>query len=153
MKTLFLSILLLLHPVHVSLTGIEYDAANAVWSVFVKVWSDDLEADMKLGKSGGGEITGSPEECFFQYISDRLMIMEDGVPVKMRLLTAEVDGLEHRFTLTATGNKDIRSVTVLNRIMTRLYEDQANMMLISLSEHEEGYRFTVIDTIRSYKVK
>jgi hypothetical protein len=153
MKTLLLSILILMHPVHVSLTGIEYDATNRVWSVFVKVWSDDLEADMKLGRYGGKEITGSPEESFFQYISDRLMIMEDGVPVKMKLLAAEVDGLERRFTLTATGNKEIGSVTVLNRIMTRLYEDQANMMLISLGEHEEGYRFTVTDTIRSYKVK
>lgn len=153
MKILLLSILIFMHPVHVSLTGIEYDAANRVWSVFVKVWSDDLEADMKLGKSGGGEITGGPEESFFQYISDRLMILEDDVPVKMQLLAAEVDGLEHRFTLTATGNGEVGSVTVLNRIMTRLYEDQANMMLISLGDHEEGYRFTVTDTIRSYKVK
>ena len=34
---------------HVSLTGIEYDKMNRVYSVFVKVWSDDLDADIDLG--------------------------------------------------------------------------------------------------------
>lgn len=153
MKTLSLAILLLLHPVHVSLTGIDYDEVNRVWSVFVKVWSDDLEADMKLGRSGGGELTGSPEMRFFQYLSDRIAILEDGTPVKMELLDAGVDGLEHRFTLTAKGKSDVGSVTVVNRIMTRLYEDQANMLLISLGDTEEGYRFTSTDTMKSYKVK
>jgi len=153
MKTILLAILLLLHPVHVSLTGIEYDEANRIWSVFVKVWSDDLEADMNLGRSGGGLISGNREEQFFLYLSDRIIIMEDGTPVQMELLSTTVDGLERRFTLRARGKGDADSVTVVNRIMTRLYEDQANMLLISLGRLEEGYRFTVTDTMKSYKVK
>jgi len=56
---------------------------NRVWSVFVKVWSDDLEADMNLGMSDGSEITGSTEERYFLYLTDRVMIMEDGKPVSM----------------------------------------------------------------------
>jgi hypothetical protein len=153
MKTILLAILLLLHPVHVSLTGIEYDEANRIWSVFVKVWSDDLEADINLGRSGGGLISGNREEQIFLYLSDRIIIMEDGKPVQMELLSTTVDGLEHRFTLRAKGKGDPDSVTVINRIMTRLYEDQANMLLISLGGLEEGYRFTVTDTMKSYKVK
>jgi len=35
MKTITLTLLLLIHPVHVSLTGIDYDGVNRVWSVFV----------------------------------------------------------------------------------------------------------------------
>ncbi|MCK7540655.1 MAG: hypothetical protein MZV63_62070 [Marinilabiliales bacterium] len=62
-------ILLLLHPVHVSLTGIEYDSMNRVYSVFVKVYSDDLEADMSLGKAGGGEIDGGvTREIFYNIL-------------------------------------------------------------------------------------
>lgn len=153
MKTVSLAILLLIHPVHVSLTGIEYDGMNRLWSVFVKVWSDDLEADMNLGTGDGGEFTGNSDERFLQYLSDRVVIMEDGKPLQMELLSASADGLEHRFTLRAKGKKGLRSVTVMNRIMTRLYEDQANMLLFSLNGMEEGYRFTVRDTIRSYKMK
>lgn len=153
MKTLALTVLLLVHPVHVSLTGIDFDTVNRVWSVFVKVWSDDLEADMKLGLRNGEEITGTAEERYIMYLSDRVIITEDGEPVKMELLSAGVDGLEHRFTLQAKGKKVVRSVTVINRIMTRLYEDQANMLLFSYDGVEEGYRFTVTDTMKIYQVK
>ncbi len=153
MKTILFAILLLLHPVHVSLTGMEYDDVNRIWSVFVKVWTDDLEADMDLGRSGGGPISGNREERFFLYLSDRIIIMEDGIPLQMELVSATADGLEHRFTLRAQGKGDADSVTVVNRIMTRLYEDQANMLLISLGVTEEGYRFTATDTMKSYKVK
>lgn len=153
MKTILFAILLLIHPVHVSLTGIEYDDVNRTWSVFVKVWSDDLEADMKLGRSDGNPLSGNPEERFFLYLSDRIIIMEDETPVQMELVSATVDGLEHRFTLMAKGKGEADSVTVVNRIMTRLHEDQANMLLISLDGIEEGYRFTATDTMKSYKVK
>ena len=79
--------------------------------------------------------------------------MEDGIPVNPVLTSVEVDGLEHRFTLRARGKDDVGTVTVVNRIMTRLYDDQANMLLISLGSTEEGHRFTVTDTMKSYKVK
>ncbi|MDZ7633226.1 MAG: DUF6702 family protein [Bacteroidales bacterium] len=107
MKILSLSILLLLHPVHVSLTGIEYDSMNRVYSVFVKVHSDDLEADMRLGKADGGEIDGGVTERYSQYIADRVKIMEDGRPLMMTLLNAESDGMEHRFRLEAAGRRRV----------------------------------------------
>jgi hypothetical protein len=153
MKILSLVILLLIHPVHVSLTGIEYDTVNRVYSVFVKVYSDDLEADMNLGRSAGGVIKGEEDERYFQYLADRVMIMEDGKPVEMRLLNTEADGLEHRFSLRAEGGKRVSEVTVMNRIMTRLYDDQANMLLFSFDTTEDGYRFTATDTLKIYKVK
>ena len=153
MKTITLTLLLLIHPVHVSLTGIDYDGVNRVWSVFVKVWSDDLETDMNLGLSNGNDIEGSGDERYLNYLADRVIIMEDGIPVRMKLLSAGVDGLEHRFTLEAKGRKGASNITVMNRIMTRLYEDQANMLLFRYAGIEEGYRFTVTDTMKSYLVK
>ena len=153
MKIFSLVILLLLHPVHVSLTGIEYDSANMSWSLFVKVYSDDLEADMNLGRNGGGQLTGAEEERFLQYLTDRIIIKEDGRQLQMTLLNEETDGPEHRFTLRAAGGKRVKTVTVMNRIMTRLHDDQSNMVLFSYDGREEGYRFTATDTMKTYKVK
>lgn len=151
MTTIGLAILLLMHPVHVSLTGIEYDSGTRVWSVFVKVWTDDLEDDMKLGLNDGSAITGDSTEQFFRYLTDRVILLEDGKMLPMELLTAVEDGLEHRFSLRAQGGEGATTVTVINRIMIRLYDDQANMMLFSLNDIEDGYRFTVTDTIKSYQ--
>lgn len=153
MKILSFVILLLLHPVHVSLTGIDYDTADRRWSLFVKVYSDDLEADMNLGSSSGEEFTGEEQDRYIQYLADRIIIMEDGRQLEMKLLNDETDGLEHRFNITAEGAKRFNRVTVMNRIMTRLYDDQANMVLFSFDGIEEGNRFTTTDTMKIYKVK
>jgi hypothetical protein len=81
------------------------------------------------------------------------MIMEDGRRLEMTLINTESDGLEHRFSLKAKGGRRVRNVTVVNRIMTRLYDDQANMLLFSFMGLEDGYRFTATDTLKIYKVK
>jgi len=153
MKILSLIMVLLLHPVHVSLTGIEYDGTSRIYSVSVRVYSDDLGADMNLGLSTGERIQGDADKRYFQYLSDRIMIIENGRTLEMKLLHSESDGLEHRFELEAYGGKRVSEVRVVNRIMTRLYDDQANMLLFSFGKTEEGYRFTVADTIRDYIVR
>jgi len=153
MKILSLAILIFLHPVHVSLTGIEYDKMNQVYSVFVKVWSDDLDADINLWDGGSGRKSGDEKEIYNKYLTDRIMIIEDGKQLTITLLNSETDGIEHRFNLEANGRRKVKNVTVINRIMTRLYEDQANMLLFSFNGIEDGYRFTSADTLRNYQVK
>jgi hypothetical protein len=153
MKILSLAILIFLHPVHVSLTGIEYDSMNQVYSVFVKVWSDDLDADINLWKTANERMAGDEEEIYYKYLTDRILIIEDGKQLKMTLMKSETDGIEHRFNLEASGNRVVKNVTVINRIMTRLYEDQANMLLFSFNGIEDGYKFTTADTLKNYEVK
>lgn len=153
MKILLPAILILLHPVHVSLTGIDYDSMNQIYSVFVKVWSDDLDADITLWNTAGERMTGKENELYNKYLTDRILIIEDGKQLKMTLLKAETDGTEHRFDLEACGSRAVKNVTVINRIMTRLYEDQANMLLFSFNGIEDGYKFTSADTLKNYQVK
>lgn len=153
MKIISLAILILLHPVHVSLTGIDYDSMNQVYSVFVKVWSDDLDADINLWNTASEQTTEDEREIYYKYLTDRILIIEDGKQLKMTLLKSETDGLEHRFNLEASGTGAVKNVTVINRIMTRLYEDQTNMLLFSFNGIEDGYKFTTADTLKNYQVK
>jgi hypothetical protein len=86
-------------------------------------------------------------------LTDKVLIIEDGKELEMTLLNSEIDGLEHRFNLEARGKRSARNVTVINRIMTRLYADQANMLLFSYNGIEDGFKFTSADTLKNYKVK
>jgi hypothetical protein len=153
MKILSLAILIILHPVHVSLTGIEYDKMNQVYSVFVKVWSDDLKSDIRLLNMRSDQSKEDESEIYYKYLTDRILIIEDGKQLKMTLIKTETDGLEHRFNLEASGSRAVTNVTVINRIMTRLYDDQANMLLFSFNGIEDGYKFTTADTLKNYQVK
>jgi len=153
MKILFLTLAMFLHPVHVSLTGIDYNSANCTYTIFVKVYSDDLESDMRLNPGCVSGPFSSPDEQYSNYLCDRVEIREDGKKLGYKLTGTESDGLEHRFTLEAKGNKRVKTVAVVNRIMIRLYDDQANMVLFRFDDTEEGYKFTSSDTLRNYSVK
>lgn len=153
MKVLYLAILFLLHPVHVSLTGIEYSPENRTYSIFIKVYCDDLESDMKLGYRSINSKPRGDEERYLAYLSDRVRVYENKRLLEMKLISSESDGIERRFNLEARGGKSADSIVVVNRIMTGLYQDQANMLLFRYKETEEGFRFTVTDTLRSYYVK
>lgn len=153
MKILLLTLAMFLHPVHVSLTGIDYDSAHRMYTVFVKVYSDDLESDMRLSPGCASVSFSSPDEQYGNYLCDRVVISEDGKKLELILTATESDGLEHRFTLEAKGGKRVKTVAVVNRIMTRLYDDQANMVLFRFDDTEEGYKFTSSDTLRNYFVK
>jgi hypothetical protein len=153
MKILFLTLAVFLHPVHVSLTGIDYNSANRTYTIFVKVYSDDLESDMKLNPGCETGPFDSPDEAYINYLCDRVVIREDGKRLGFKLTGKESDGLEHRFTLEAKGGNRIKTVAVVNRIMIRLYDDQANMVLFRFDDLEEGYKFTSSDTLRNYFVK
>jgi len=153
MKILLLTLVMFLHPAHVSLTGIEYNSANRTYSIFVKVYSGDLESDMKLSPGCVDGPFSSPDERYSNYLCDRLEIREDGKKLELKLTATVSDGLEHRFTLEARGGNRVKAVTVVNRIMIRLYDDQSNMVLFRLNETEDGYKFTSSDTLRNYFVK
>lgn len=153
MKVLLLAIFLATHPVHVTLTGIDYDGVNRIYTVFVKMYSDDMTTDMKLAQTDRPASVGDQKLMFGSYLNDRIKIIEDSHELKMNLVDIQEDGAEHRFRLEAKGRRSPTSVTVINRIMTRLYDDQANMLLFSSGGSEEGYKFTVSDTLKTFSIK
>jgi hypothetical protein len=154
MKTAFIGILfcILMHPVHVSVTGIEYDPDKNVINLFVKVYSDDMKRDMTIGDNNGRSFTVD-NEGFQRWLSDRIRIQIDGHPLNLILKDVEVDGLEHRFRLEAKGKRKASSVTVFNKINTVLYPDQSNMLMFKYKNVEEGCKFTVADTIKVFNVQ
>jgi len=153
MKILLLTLAVFLHPVHVSLTGIDYNSANRTYTIFVKVYSDDLESDMRLSPGCVNGPFSTPDEQYSNYLCDRVEIREDGKKLGFKLTGTVSDGLEHRFTIEAKGGSRVKTVAVVNRIMIRLYDDQANMVLFRFNDTEEGYKFTSSDTLKNYFVK
>jgi len=135
------------------MTGIDYNQENRLYSIFVKVYCDDLESDMKLGYIKDNNHSDSGEQMYLDYLNDRVRVYEDKKQLKMKLLSSESDGIERRFVLEAKGGKEVKNITIVNSIMIRLYSDMANMLLFRYKDIEEGYKFTASDTLRNYLVK
>lgn len=143
---------LLLHPVHVTITGIDYDEKMNLFSLFVKVYSDDMQKDMIIGNSKNGVSYPLDKNGFQGWLSNRLTITENGTPLKLELMSIETEANEHKFYLQAKGSRHTHSLTISNTINVRLYEDQSNMIMFKYREIEEGFKLTPSDTLKVFNV-
>jgi hypothetical protein len=144
---------LMLHPVHVTVTGMEYDPGKNIINLFVKVYSDDMERDMKTGDSISGKSFEVCTEGFAQWLSDRIRIQADGHPLQLKLKEVTVDGLEHKFRLEAKSRRNATNISVYNTLHNRVYSDQSNMVMFKYNDVEEGIKMDCSDTIKVFRVK
>jgi len=55
--------------------------------------------------------------------------------------------------LTIYATKEVRSINVKNTILTSIYSDQTNMLIVKVNNFEEGVRLTALDTEKTFKIK
>jgi len=158
LKALFFSVWFLLHPVHVTLTSIDYVPENDSFKVFIKMSFDDFVNDNRLA---GIEIDGrdfdpvgdSAMSSMHHYLKEKIIIKVNG-----KLLTGTIRDMtltdnEISMNLNYVGNKDPLQVSVKNLIMTRLYSDMSNMILLRINSFEEGIKLTSEMTEKTFNIK
>lgn len=158
LRVLFISLWFAFHPVHVTLTSIEYIPENDSFSVFVKMYFDDFLRDYRLSfgdiqeKGFSGDNPASIEEMQ-KYLSEKVVITVNGRKTSVSMKDMKLADNEVSMNLIYGSNKNPRSVTVKNLIMTALYSDQANMMIIKVRNFEEGVKLTSGLTEQTFKIK
>ena len=144
---------LLFHPVHVSVASLDYDEEKASFSLFLKLFSDDLEDDCRLMRNDPGlqlyDADFNPSrEIIEEYLASRLLIEAGG-----KRLTAIVEEIEAderagevRINVTFEYSGEGREFKIVNKIMTDLFDDQANLLIFRMGNYEEGFKFTPLLT-------
>jgi hypothetical protein len=157
-KTLFLSIWLLFHPVHVTLTSIDYMPASDMFKVFVRLYFDDFLRDYKLidDKFISGDFSDtSPSSVGImeKYISERIIIKVNEKHISGRICDMKLIDNEISMNLEYKAVKKPKIITVKNLILTGLYSDQSNMIIVKIYNFEEGVRLTPELTEKTFNVK
>lgn len=159
LKALIIAFSLIAHPVHVSLMSIDYDRNDRSFKVFLKVYYDDFLVDS--GMADANEILlngisgyGPPETgTVNEYFNDKLMIFVNEKQVKGDLLTLNLADGELSVNMLFDAGRGINTVTVRSLIMTDLYDDQANMVILKVDDFEEGVKLTAEKTEQTFKIK
>lgn len=159
LKTLIFTFLFTLHPVHVSLMSVEYDEGTESFRIFIKVFFDDFLAD-----AGIIEITEVPDiniadydkpdnKFTEEYFNDRVLISVNGRQVKGRLTETELSDGELNVKMLFDAGRKISDLTIRNQIMTDIFNDQANMVIVKVNDFEEGVKLTPQKTEQTFKIK
>jgi hypothetical protein len=158
LRTLLLTTVLFFHPVHVTLTSLDFNSGKGVFKVFVKMYYDDFLRDCKLGGIREENIDFSHNDSasfsvMEKYMSENIKVEVNDRQLEGKLLNVEVGDNEVSINLEYGKVKKPRTVSVTNLIMTKLYSDQANMLIVRVNDFEEGVRLTSGSTEKTFMIK
>lgn len=157
-KALFFSVWFVFHPVHVTLTSIDYIPESDSLKVFVMMYLDDFLLDMSFQGDtasaalfpGGGPVS---KEILENYINNNLLLRVNKKLIAGKLNDFEIVDNEVKINIGYRQVRDPETISVKNLIMTELYEDQSNLIIIKINEFEEGIKLTSDITEKSLKIK
>ena len=157
-KTLFISVWFLLHPVHVTLTSIEFVPDGGRYNVFVRMYFDDFLTDSKPYRdelTAGDFSTGTPSSrtAIEKYLAAKLIIKVNEKLLSGKLQDMNVAENEISMNVEYSGVKKPKTISVMNQIMTSLYADMSNMVIVRVNDFEEGVKLTSDITQQIFNIK
>ncbi len=144
---MFLILLLaILHPLHISVTEIKFDAKDKELEISSRIFIDDLEEciQKELKKSSldilnpGKETT--TDLLVSNYLRSKLVIKADGKEVTIKYLGNEIEGDAIILYYYAPNIKKLREIEVFNSTITEVYDDQSNLVHVTVADKTRSLR-------------
>lgn len=154
-RILLISLLTFLHPVHVSILSIDYSKTKSRFEVFMRIYYDDFLLDSGISADDRNRLVLSPDNTYLKgiltdYINKKVAVTVNEKPVRLSLHDFGLSENELRINLSAEAAGEINSVIVKNNVMTTLYGDQANMIIVKVNDFEEGVKLTSTETEKRF---
>jgi len=137
MITLFYSFLLLLHPIHLSVSEINYSETDKALQITSRIFLDDLELSIQnqLNKPGfdllqpGKDFT--TEKLISDYVLQRLSVKLDGKLQKMNFLGFEREDPAIICYIEIENVKKFKTIEVKNEVIMETHNDQSNLVHVT----------------------
>ena len=148
MIILNLLLIWLLHPVHASVTEVEYSEKYKSLQITSRIFIDDLELaiqkqlrqeSLDILKPANGMTT---DQMVSAYLKDHFKIKLDGKPARIKYLTHEIEDLAIICYLEIENVKKIKTLEVTNSVIQEIHADQSNLVHITYKGPVKSYRLT-----------
>jgi hypothetical protein len=148
----------LFHPVHVTLTSVDYVPQKDSFAVFVRMYFDDFLKDCSLN---GNEImikdfsvdNHASLAAVEKYLAEMVVLKVNEKQLSGKLQSMKLADNELSMNLDYKAMKKPKVLTVKNLIMTALYNDQSNMVIVKINDFEEGIKLTNSLTEKTFTIK
>ncbi|MFO7754997.1 MAG: DUF6702 family protein [Bacteroidales bacterium] len=135
------------HPVHVSMSSMEYIPGEKGYKITVRMYSDDLLLDLVnmyeiKDEHIDDNVYCGPDDIYEDYINERLKFVADGQQYKARLEESEKLEIETVMRLFIECHEEINTLDIHNTILKGIYPDQVNLFIYKDDTNEMALRFT-----------
>lgn len=134
------------HPIHISVTEIEFDEKEKELEVVMRIFADDLETSIRVDRNEpeldllhptNGQTT---DQLAKAYVLKRLSVSLDGKSQKLNYLGSELDGDALVIYVQVTQVKNWKSVAVTNSVILETYDDQSNLVHVTVKGKTKSLR-------------
>lgn len=156
---LFISFSFLFHPVHVSLTNIEYNDTKKSYEITLKFFKDDFNKilEKKFNTSINlQDSSSSPAEkkMVAEYINNHLKIsaLKNKI-ISKYIVNKQVAKYSVWYYLQIPDRKLPKKIKIVNTLMLDLYSDQTNLVIVKVGEKEWSQMYSKSDTEFEFSIK
>ena len=137
MFTLFYSFILFLHPIHLSVSEINYSEKDKALQITSRIFLDDLELsirnqrkqpDLDLLEPGPGLTT---EQLISEYVIKHFSVKLDGKIQKLNFLGFEREDPAVICYIEIENVKKFKTIDVKNEVIMETHDDQSNLIHVT----------------------
>lgn len=152
MKLVLLTLTLLInsfmHPFHVGVTEIAYDQSDKTLQVSQRMFSDDLEKGIRSAYDVSFDIVAANEtirdSLVLQYLNDHFHVKQNRKRLPIRYLGSEMEE-EALWIYFEVPAENTSGLTLRNTLLFNEYEDQQNLVHITMGDEMKSYLFKPSD--------
>lgn len=147
-----------MHPVHVTVTNIDFNAKQRSFDISIKIFTDDVEGAIQknhnvslfLGKTNENK---EADKFLEEYIRNNFNISinsDNFAERKMKMVRKEMSEGALWIYFSYSITKKIETLQVQNSLLNDYYPDMTNLVIIKVNETETGYSLNKSTT--SFKI-
>jgi len=142
----------LFHPVHVSLTNIEYNSTQKTYEITLKFFKDDFNKIIEKKWSTSINMNDSSssvveEKAILSYFSNHLKISALKKDFSAQdLIKKQVDEYSVWYYLQIPSKRLPQKIQIVNTLMLDLYSDQTNLVIVKVGEKEWSQMYSKSET-------
>ncbi|MGE0587048.1 MAG: DUF6702 family protein [Cyclobacteriaceae bacterium] len=137
MLSLLYAFIFWLHPLHVSVTEIEYNEKMNALQIISRIFIDDLETCIRATIQKPELDLMNPKDGLTtkglvnDYLKDHLKIRLDGKVQPISLLGFEEENFALICYIEIEDVRDFKTIEVTNTVITETYDDQSNLVHVT----------------------
>lgn len=127
-----------LHPIHISVTDINFDKERDALEIVTKIFLDDLENEIRsLKKEEYLDITKpgkdrTTDDLLKPYLKEHFKLKVNGKDVEYSYLGHEIETEAIYLYFQVEKVKKLKSITVENTVLLNFFDDQVNMVHVKV---------------------
>ena len=134
------------HPIHVSVTEIEYDEKEKELEIMMRIFIDDLETAIRRQRNASDlDILHPPsnlstKKLIDNYLAEHFKILLDGKPQTIQYLGQEEEGEAMVCYILVSNVRKWREIEITNSILTEIFDDQSNIVHVTVNGKVKSMR-------------